>query len=76
MHPPERESPLASLTEYAAEAGGGDGWLVLRPGRASFLVGCLEALASGSALGRFDREAATADRHGLMATLAPAALRT
>lgn len=33
-------------------------------------VGCLEALASGSALRRYGRKAATADPGGLMATLA------
>jgi glucokinase len=33
-------------------------------------IGCLEAVASGSALGRYGREAAVADPDGLIATLA------
>jgi glucokinase len=34
------------------------------------VVGCLEAVASGTALGRYGREAATADPEGLLAALA------
>jgi len=58
--------------------GGEIGHIMIAPGRSQCgcgNTGCLEAMASGSALGRAGREAAAADPGGMLATLAGGAAR-